>query len=136
FAALLEAVARREKPAIGIVYPTEITEDLSMVRLYAELFAERGCRVALGSPYNLGRAPDGRLALLGTPVDVVVRHYKTDWLGEREPVWLDQAPPDHHAPPPDAGALPARPPPARPPPAADPPGPGGPPEQAAPPAPR
>src|SRR5215470_11176264 len=93
FAALVETVARREKPAIGIVYPTEITEDLSMVRLYAELFAERGCRVALGSPYNLGRAPDGRLALLGTPVDVVVRHYKTDWLGEREPVWLDEAPP-------------------------------------------
>jgi len=92
-AALVAAVARRESPAVGILYPTEITEDLSMVRLYAELFAERGCRVALGSPYNLGRAPDGRLMLLGTPVDVVVRHYKTDWLGEREPVWLDEAPP-------------------------------------------
>lgn len=93
FAALVEAVARRDRPAVGIVYPTEITEDLSMVRLYAELFAERGCRVALGSPYNLGMAPGGRLTLLGTPVDVVVRHYKTDWLAEREPVWLDEAPP-------------------------------------------
>lgn len=93
-AALVEALAGRgARPAVGIVYPTEITEDLSMVRLYAELFAARGSTVALGSPYNLGRAADGRLALLGTPVDVIIRHYKTDWLGEREPVWLDEEPP-------------------------------------------
>src|SRR5262249_24850503 len=43
--------------------------------------------------YNLERAPNKRLTLLGAPIDVVVRHYKTDWLGEREPVWLDEAAP-------------------------------------------
>jgi glutathionylspermidine synthase len=97
-AALVDALAGRARPSVGILYPTEITEDLSMVRLYAELFAARGSAVALGSPYNLGRAADGRLTVLGTPVDVIVRHYKTDWLGEREPVWLDEEPPPDAAP--------------------------------------
>jgi len=97
-AAAVESVAGRPRPAVGIVYPTEITEDLSMVRLYAELFAARGQRVTLGSPYNLGRGADGRLTLLGEPIDVVLRHYKTDWLGEREPVWLDEEPPNDDAP--------------------------------------
>jgi hypothetical protein len=32
------------------------------------------------------------VALLGLPCDVFVRHYKTDWWVEREPVWLSQAP--------------------------------------------
>jgi hypothetical protein len=92
------AVAPCPRPAIGLCYPTEITEDLSMVRLYAELFAARGLPVALGSPYNLAPAPGGRVSLLGQPVDVLIRHYKTDWLGEREPVWLDEEPPPDDAP--------------------------------------
>src|SRR5262249_62383513 len=99
-AAMVEAMAGRPRPAIGILSPTEMTEDLSMIRLYAELFAARGSRVELGSPYNLARAADGRLAVLGAPVDVVIRHYKTDWLGEREPAWLDEEPPADPPPPP------------------------------------
>jgi hypothetical protein len=79
---------------VGLLYPTELTEDLSMILLYRQLFEARGFRVALGSPYNLAAAPGGRIGLLGEPVDVLVRHYKTDWWGEREPVWLDEAPPN------------------------------------------
>jgi glutathionylspermidine synthase len=74
---------------VGIVYPTEMPEDLSMITLYQQWFEERGCRVILGSPYNLHRLPSGELALFDSPIDVLLRHYKTDWWGERFPVWSD-----------------------------------------------
>jgi glutathionylspermidine synthase len=83
-----ELVAPTEKKTIAIVYPTELTEDLSLVRLYRRWFEARGEKVLLGSPYNL-RFDGSRLTLFGTPVDVVVRHYKTDWWGERSAVWTD-----------------------------------------------
>ncbi len=72
-------------PTVGILYPTELVEDLSMILLYRRWLEARGCRVVLGSPFNLKRAGDGRVALFGVPCDVLVRHYKTDWWSEREP---------------------------------------------------
>ncbi len=72
-------------PTVGIVYPTELVEDLSMILLYRRWLEARGCRVVLGSPFNLGRAAGGRVALFDVPCDVLVRHYKTDWWSEREP---------------------------------------------------
>jgi glutathionylspermidine synthase len=77
---------------VGILYPTEFTEDLGLVLLYERWLAARGARVVLGSPFNLRPSPDGRVALLGQPCDIVVRHYKTDWWAEREPVWLSAEP--------------------------------------------
>lgn len=78
-----------DRPNVGIVYPTDLPEDLSMIELYRRWFQEREWNVLLGSPYNLGRGRDGSLLMLGSPVDVVIRHYKTDWWGEREPVIVD-----------------------------------------------
>jgi hypothetical protein len=77
---------------VGILYPTEFTEDLGLVLLYERWLRSRGASVALGSPYNLAPAPYGGVTLLGHPCDVIVRHYKTDWWVEREPVWLCDAP--------------------------------------------
>jgi glutathionylspermidine synthase len=77
---------------LGIVYPTDITEDLPLVRLYTQWLQARGWRVVLGSPFNLTPASGGRVALLGTPCSVLVRHYKTDWWGERVPAWRDGEP--------------------------------------------
>ena len=77
---------------VGIVYPTELTEDLSMVALYRRWIEKRGGRVVLGSPYNLAPASGGGVALFGRRLDLVVRHYKTDWLGERLPVRDDEPP--------------------------------------------
>ncbi|MBI5482330.1 MAG: glutathionylspermidine synthase family protein [Deltaproteobacteria bacterium] len=84
---------------VGIVYPTELTEDLSMIALYRDWLGAAGIDVVLGSPFNLGwglggnlAARGGQLTLLGEPVDLVLRHYKTDWWGERLPVWFDQEP--------------------------------------------
>jgi hypothetical protein len=77
---------------VGLLYPTELTEDLGLVLLYERWLTARGARVVLGSPYNLQPAPDGRVALLGQPCDIILRHYKTDWWTEREPVWLCDAP--------------------------------------------
>jgi hypothetical protein len=77
---------------VGILYPTELVEDLSMILLYRRWLEARGCRVVLGSPFNLGRAAGGRVALFDVPCDVLVRHYKTDWWSEREPARDDDEP--------------------------------------------
>ncbi len=73
----------------AIVYPTEFTEDLSLVRLYRQLLEESGWRVVLGSPFNLGVDNEQRLTLFGERPSLIVRHYKTDWWTERQSVWLD-----------------------------------------------
>jgi hypothetical protein len=78
--------------SIGIVYPTEMTEDLSMIELYARWFRARGMRVVLGSPFNLGPDGAGGVALLGVPCQIIWRHYKTDWWGERRPVFASAEP--------------------------------------------
>ena len=43
----------RQPRTVGIVYPTELTEDLSMIALYREWLEAHGCQVILGSPYNV-----------------------------------------------------------------------------------
>ena len=75
----------------GIVYPTELPEDLSLVRLYKRTFEERGFEIVLGSPYNLSHDPEsGLLRLFDEPISLVLRHYKTDWWGERQSAWDDE----------------------------------------------
>lgn len=80
--------------SVAIIYPTDMPEDLSMIALYRQWLTARGCQVVLGSPFNLGPpAKDdsaGRLTVLGQPVDLILRHYKTDWWGERETIWENQ----------------------------------------------
>jgi glutathionylspermidine synthase len=78
--------------SLGIVYPTEMTEDLSMIKLYARWFRTRGMQVVLGSPFNLRDDGQGGVALLGVPCQVIWRHYKTDWWGERRPVSASEEP--------------------------------------------
>ena len=75
-----------DMPTIGIIYPTDLPEDLSMIELYRTWFQHRGHTVILGSPYNLARAEDGALTLFGEKIEIAIRHYKTDWWSEREPV--------------------------------------------------
>lgn len=79
---------------VGIVYPTEIPEDLSLVRLYRGWFRAAGWDVVLGSPYNLAQDADGRATLFDRPLGLLLRHYKTDWWGERASAWLDEEIPD------------------------------------------
>lgn len=90
--ALVGPSARR---TVGIAYPTELTEDLSLVRLYKRWLEARGVEVALGSPYNLRRV-DGEapVRVFDEPVGVLVRHYKTDWWSERASAWDDEEVPD------------------------------------------
>ncbi len=93
---LVDASAARTQTA-AIVYPTELTEDLSLVRLYRQLLEELGFKVILGSPFNLTADDDGGLSLFGERVTLLVRHYKSDWWGERESVWLDDVIRDREA---------------------------------------
>ncbi|MBE7484583.1 MAG: glutathionylspermidine synthase family protein [Polyangiaceae bacterium] len=78
----------------GIVYPTELTEDLGVIRLFKRWFEERGWDVVLGSPYNLTLDAEGRACLFDVPFSVMLRHYKTDWWGERVSAWDDESLPD------------------------------------------
>jgi hypothetical protein len=81
----------RRPRTVGIVYPTELTQDLSMIALYREWLEAHGCQVLLGSPYNL-HACQGGVGMFGEPLELIIRHYKTDWWGEREVVWRQAAP--------------------------------------------
>ena len=106
FVGMVEALARAglaepsrlDEPArrnAALVYPTEMPEDLALVRVYRAWLEAAGWNVVLGSPYNLGGRVGETPTLFGVPCPLVVRHYKTDWWGERAPVWLDEeAPPD------------------------------------------
>jgi hypothetical protein len=76
---------------VGIVYPTEMTDDLGLIGLYRRWCEQAGYRVVLGSPYNLQRVAGG-VALFGRRCDAVLRHYKTDWWGERLPLRDDEQP--------------------------------------------
>jgi glutathionylspermidine synthase len=87
---LVNAMLGKDKPRrAGIVYPTELPEDLSLVRLYKKTFEERGWEIFLGSPYNLTHDERG-LVLFEEPISLVLRHYKTDWWGERQSAWDDE----------------------------------------------
>jgi glutathionylspermidine synthase len=93
FCSMVAAISGAERPlSVGLVYPTEMPEDLSMVLLYRHWFEERGWPVTLGSPFNLRRFGGGRAGLFDTPCDVFIRHYKTDWWTERVPAWADEPP--------------------------------------------
>jgi glutathionylspermidine synthase len=88
---LAESHAKRTDHAlktIGIIYPTELSEDLAMITLFARWLEEAGHRVVCGSPFNVRAASSG-IEVLGVAVDLILRHYKTDWWGERLPVWDD-----------------------------------------------
>lgn len=90
---VIQASAPRGRPlTIGIVYPTEMTEDLSVIAQYARWCAARGARVVLGSPFNLRPDGQGGVSLFGVSCSVIWRHYKTDWWGERRPIWHSEPP--------------------------------------------
>jgi glutathionylspermidine synthase len=81
-----------EPDSVAIVYPTDLPEDLSMIAIYKRWLEDRDCKVTLGSPFNLGVDGRGRVTVMGEPVDMIIRHYKTDWWSERETIWTNQAP--------------------------------------------
>jgi glutathionylspermidine synthase len=87
---LIASHQSRAPRSIAIIYPTDLPEDLSMIAIYKQWFETRGCRVVLGSPFNLVLDAKGRVIVTGEPIDLIVRHYKTDWWGERERVWSNQ----------------------------------------------
>jgi glutathionylspermidine synthase len=99
FVSMVEALFQRTLPpgsprTAAILYPTEFTEDLALVRLYRRWFEERGWDLVLGSPFNLTAGPDSTALLFDTPISVLLRHYKTDWWGERISPWSDVEIPD------------------------------------------
>lgn len=77
---------------VALIYPTDIPEDQGMLMLYQSWLEEAGYTVVLGAPSNVERGENGRASLFGTEIDVLIRHYKTDWWCERVNVWNDARP--------------------------------------------
>ena len=86
------------RPVVGILDPTEMTEDLCHLRLITRWLEADGFTVVRGSPFNLHAMPGRRVGLFGAACDVLLRHYKTDWWARRASPWLDEAPPAHATP--------------------------------------
>ncbi len=89
--AMVTMAGKKQIRNVAIIYPTELPEDLSMIRIYQQWFEKRGWRVTLGSPYNVSYTK-GVFRVFNQEIDIVVRHYKTDWWSERKTVWRDQPP--------------------------------------------
>lgn len=76
-------------PTVALLYPTDIPEDMGMICTLREWLEQTGKRVILGQPQNLQLNAEGIVTLFSTPVDMIVRHFKTDWwLGGRD-VWSE-----------------------------------------------
>ena len=84
--------SRAARPSVALVYPTDIPEDQGMLVLYQRWLEEAGFAVTSGSPSNIERGENGRATMFGTEIDVLFRHYKTDWWCERVNVWKDARP--------------------------------------------
>jgi glutathionylspermidine synthase len=85
-------LGEQHERTVGLVYPTDQTEDLALVRLYERWFSAAGYRTVQGSPYNLTTGADAHACLMGVPCGIIMRHYKTDWWSERTPTWKGDAP--------------------------------------------
>lgn len=77
------------RPVLALIYPTDISEDLDLVAAYRRQGESAGFDVVLGGPSNLQRLTDGSIGLFGQKIDVMLRHYKTDWWGERRRSWYN-----------------------------------------------
>ncbi len=74
----------------AIIYPTEIPEDMGLIELYADLLKSIGFTVFVGSPFNIGYSEAGKVTVFGNEIDLLFRHYKTDWWTERLSAWTDE----------------------------------------------
>ena len=77
------ALDEGESPVLGLVYPTDIPEDLDLIQAYERLARGHGFRVIVGAPEDLEIGERGEVRLFGHRLDVMLRHYKTDWWGDR-----------------------------------------------------
>jgi glutathionylspermidine synthase len=86
------------RPVVGILDPTEVTEDLCHIRLLTRWLEDAGIAVVRGAPFNLHACPGQRVGLFGTPCDVLLRHYKTDGWAQQRRLWTHARLPADHAP--------------------------------------
>ena len=92
------APAGAVQPVVGILDPTEVTEDLCHIRLLTRWLVEAGFRVVRGAPFNLHASSGRRIGLFGQPCDVLLRHYKTDCWAQQRRLWQQAPLPPQHAP--------------------------------------
>jgi len=86
------------RTVVGILDPTEVTDDLCHIRQLTRWLEEAGIAVVRGAPFNLHACAGHRVGLFGTPCDVLLRHYKTDCWAQQRRLWAHARLPAHHAP--------------------------------------
>jgi glutathionylspermidine synthase len=86
------------RPVVGIIDPTEVTDDLCHIRQLTRWLEEAGMRVVRGAPFNLHACTGRRVGLFTVPCDVLLRHYKTDLWAQRTKLWLHERLPEDDAP--------------------------------------
>jgi glutathionylspermidine synthase len=86
------------RPVVGILDPTEVTDDLCHIRQLTRWLEEADITVVRGAPFNLHACDDARVGLFATPCDVLLRHYKTDCWAQQRRLWAHARLPAHHAP--------------------------------------
>jgi glutathionylspermidine synthase len=69
-------------PTVGILFPTDIPEDMGMIFMLKQWIEESGKHVVLGQPQNIELNSDDRVMMFGQPIDIIIRHFKTDWWAE------------------------------------------------------
>ncbi len=76
---------------IALVYPTDLPEDMGLLFLYRDWLEDLGCTVVLCAPHNLQLNELNECVVFGERIDILYRHYKTDWWFERQPIWKNSA---------------------------------------------
>ena len=81
-----------QAPVVALLYPSDIPEDMGMINLLWKWLRNRGCEVLLCSPHNLQLDENKCIRVFGRKVDIIHRHYKSDWWLQRRVVWRDAMP--------------------------------------------
>ncbi len=75
---------------VALVYPTDLPEDLGLLEIFRRWLESRHCTVYYCSPHQL-RLDEEEFCCLGdTRINLIVRHYKTDWWFAARNVWKNE----------------------------------------------
>jgi hypothetical protein len=98
-ALMIEAAGRRpEDTVVGLIAPTEMTEDHNHLAWMQSRLESVGFRVVRGAPFNLQSFDGHRVGMFDVACDVILRHYRRTGGRSANPSWIDEAPPADAAP--------------------------------------
>ncbi len=82
--------ARPTLRSAALVCPTVLSNDLGFVTLIHRWLLDSGWTVTLGSPFDLQQGGPSGVLMRDKPCDLIVRHHRIDWWGDRAAIWKDE----------------------------------------------